>query len=67
MSATKAKVVAPVIVPDPREVKKLKIFCARGIKLCLAQGVKNLKIPPKWAAIAAANGVKQIDGVKLCQ
>lgn len=52
---------------DPREVKKLHIFCARGVKLCKSKGIKVLKIPPKWAAIAAKQGVKQIEGVTLAQ
>lgn len=53
--------------PDPREVKKLRIFCARGVKLCLSKNIKILKIPPKWAAVAARNGIKQIDGITLAQ
>ena len=61
------KVVVKQIVQDPREVRALHTFCARGVKLCRAKGIKVLKIPPKWAAVAAAQGVKQIDGVTLAQ
>lgn len=53
--------------PDPREIKKLRIFCARGVKECINKGVKILKIPPRWAAVAQRNGIKQIDGITLAQ
>lgn len=65
MSDKRTLRVATAHIQNPREVKKLRIFCAPGVKLAKSRGVNKLKIPSKWLVVARKNGVSQIDGVTL--